>query len=501
MTQKMTLKEKLGGLKKADDEFVYFVAFLYALSTGEVGSVDLIKTAQSSGYGKYSQAFKDVFRLGVGWGYGLAKACEMIAVKFPDNADPLKQLLVKLAQVIRLGDELRTFFTDEMNAVMHSFEVRYERNLESQKLFLEMFYTISSTAAFMIAANSIMAMLMGNTNSESIFLSSLVGVVVSMGAFIMIMYIIFPRDRLSVGDYAKAQKFRIYLYVALALGSSIGLVLTITKAIPMPLITVAATAPLFLPGYFARKMESDLRRLDEWYPSFIRHFGEIYMMVGSMGQALDAVLRSDFGPLQKQVVAFKNRIKNRIKPEIGFEWFSREAGTAIIISGNTIMANALLKGANMNEVGNKVSEISSKLNELRAKRTQTSKTFETIVIVLHALTMAIFGLMNELIKIFHQLLTGTQISNNAITLSPIDPNFMAMMMPIVVLSTSAINGLAIKVGQGGLFKTVWFNIACLTALGGITMYGTTVALSKFLENHILDISTPVTHMLLYVRLF
>lgn len=145
MMQKLSIKEKLADLKRADDEFVYFMAFLYALSTGEVGSIDLIKTAQSSGYGKYSDTFKEIFRLGVGWGYGLSRSCEMIAMKFSDNSDPLKQLLVKLAQVIRLGDELRIFFTEEMGAALHSYTVRYERNLESQKLFLEMFYTISST--------------------------------------------------------------------------------------------------------------------------------------------------------------------------------------------------------------------------------------------------------------------------------------------------------------------------------------------------------------------
>ena len=233
-----------------------------------------------------------------------------------------------------------------------------------------------------------------------------------------------------------------------------------------------------------------MRSYDEWYPPFIRHFGEIYTMVGSMGQALDAVLRSNFGPLQKHIVAFKNRIKNRINSETAFEIFSMESGTAIIESGNTIMSRALLKGANMNEVGNKVSEISSKISELRSKRVQTSKTFETIVIVLHGLTMAIFGLMATLIEVFHKLLATVPVSNNAFTLSPIDPNFVHMMMPLVILGTSTINALAVKVGQGGLFKTVLFNIAMLTIIGGITMYGTTAALSQFLTSHILDTYAP-----------
>lgn len=500
MKQKLSIKEILAEFKKADDEFVYFMAFLYALSTGEVGSIDLIKTAQSSGYGRYSDTFKEIFRLGVGWGYGLSRSCEMIAMKISDNADPLKQLLVKLAQVVRLGDELRIFFTEEMSAALHNYTVKYERNLESQKLFLEIFYTISSTAVFMISGNSIMTMLMGSTDSESVFMISFSGVIVSMGAFIVIMYVIFPKDRVSLGYNTKDQKFRMLLYMSIGIGVSVGIVLAIINIIPLTLVAIIATAPLFIPGFYAKKMETELRSLEDWYPSFIRHFGEIYMMVGSMGQALDAVLRSDFGPLQKQIIAFKNRIKNRIKPETAFDLFSKEAGTAIIVSGNTIMSNAILKGANMNDVGSKVSEISLKLNELRAKRRQTSRTFETIVLVLHALTMAIFGLMNKLIEVFHTMISGTQVSNNAIVLSPIDPNFMTMMMPIVIITTSAINALAIKVGQGGLFKTFWFNIALLTALGGVTMYGTTMALSQFLENHVLNLSNIGTHLILFVKL-
>ncbi|MGI0092877.1 MAG: flagellar assembly protein FlaJ [Nitrosotalea sp.] len=488
--KKPSFKEKLSELKRSDEDLLYFIAFLYALSTGEVGSVEMIKSGQTSGYGRYSNSFKEVFRLGVGWGYGLARSCEMIAAKIKDNADPLKQLLVKLSQVIRLGDELKVFFTDEMAFAIHTFTIRYERNLETQKLFLEMFYTISSTASFMIAANSIMAMLMGNTNSESVFTMSFVGVIVSMGSFIVIMYMIFPKDRLASSKHSNTQKFKMSLFAALGAGISIGVVLTLTNIVPLTLVVVIAAAPLFVPGFLARRLETELRGHDEWYPPFIRHFGEIYTMVGSMGQSLDAVLRSNFGPLQTQIVAFKNRVKNRIDPEICFEIFSMESGTSVIESGNTIMSRSLLKGSDMNQVGNKVAEISAKLNELRSKRMQTSRTFETIIIVLHGLTMAIFGLMSTLIEVFHTLLSTVPVSNNAFTLSPIDPNFVHMMLPIVILVTSAINALAVKVGQGGLFKTVWFNIAMFTVIGGVTMFGTTAALSQFLTQHILDTYSP-----------
>ncbi|KFI17962.1 hypothetical protein IB75_17010, partial [Nitrosococcus oceani C-27] len=85
-------------------------------------------------------------------------------------------------------------------------------------------------------------------------------------------------------------KFRMALFAALGAGTSIGIVLALTNLVPLTLVVVIAISPLFIPGFIAKRMETELREHDEWYPPFIRHFGEIYTMVGSMGQALDAVL-------------------------------------------------------------------------------------------------------------------------------------------------------------------------------------------------------------------
>ncbi len=71
----------LADLQKSDEKFVYFIAYLYSISTGEIEATDLVKTTQYSDYGKYTVAFRDAYRLGVGWTYGLAKSLEMIALK------------------------------------------------------------------------------------------------------------------------------------------------------------------------------------------------------------------------------------------------------------------------------------------------------------------------------------------------------------------------------------------------------------------------------------
>ncbi len=483
-----TLKEiSLSSGEQTNEKFVYFMAFLYGISTGEVNAVDMVKTASRSNYGKFSQSFLDAYELGVGWAYGLSTALEMMSKKYEQKKEnQIRQLLGKFAQVVRLGDDLNLFLKGEMKSTISNYVVFYDRKLINMNLFLEMFYTLMSTSAFMISANSILTMLMGATDAEDVLTSSLFGVSVAMGVFVFLMYKMFPRDKLGYGTADADLKFRLRVYMSVGMSAAIGIVLYASGAVPTSLIVGIALAPLLYPGMVAKKMESKIRELNEVYPEFIRHFGDIYATVGSMGQALDAVLRSDFGAIQKYLIEFKNRIKNRIDQPLGFELLSRGTESEIISNGNHVMSTGLEKGADVNETGNVIADITMKFNELRGKRQQTAKTFEMITIILHALTLAVFGLMNKLTSIFYDLINTVDITNSTFQLSPIDPEFMNAMLPIMILVISLLSAMAIKVAQGGLYKTVFYNIAILAILGSVVSYGMDFFLSDYLESNVLD---------------
>jgi len=484
------VKTLLSSGGKIDENFVYFIAFLYSISTGEIGAVDLFKTGKDSKYGKYSAAFKDVYILGVGWSYGLASACEMIGKKVSDKKDdPMKLLLVKLSQVVRLGDDLKSFLKDELKNSLQTYSIKYEANLESQKLFSEMFYTLMSTAAFMISANSIMSMLMGFGDSEQILIISMMGTGGGMAVFVMMMFFMFPRDKLAYTDADIEKKFRMKIY--LALGSSIGisLVLLISNMIPPILAVGLGGIPLLYPGIIAKKSESKISSYTEWYPTFILHFGQLYSTVGSMGQALHAVMRSNFGPIQPFINSLKNRIKNRIDQVLSFELFSIETENHLVANGNDIFSTSVDKGADMNIVGNVISDVTKKINELRGKRTQNASTFQLVVVILHVLSLSIFGLMNKLTDLFNDL-SGGDLSNAAFELSPINPAVMEALMPVLLIMTSVISGFAIKIVQGGIYKTVFFNIGILLVVGGISMYAISLFMAEFLEGIIFTAPVP-----------
>jgi flagellar protein FlaJ len=53
----------------------------------------------------------------------------------------------------------------------------------------------------------------------------------------------------------------------------------------------------------------------------------------------------------------------------------------------------------------------------------------------------------------------------------VPPDTMNIVMPVMIVALACINALVIKVSQGGMFKTVWFNIGILLLIGGIVSFG------------------------------
>lgn len=463
-------KNKISSIRKLDTQMVYFVTFLSALASGEISPIDLFKTAGVVKYGVYTDTFDEVYSFGVGWRYGVAHACELIAQKTADSLLPLKHMLVRLGQIIRLGDDLNLFFTNELKTVMHTFEIEYEKSLESMKQLLEMHYTMMSSAVFMLSSVIIMSMISGSSDSESQFLSAFFGIMGGLATFVFLIFFLYPRENNTIETKKEKKKQLMILAGIGGAGAGIGIVLLVTELMPAPLIPAISLAAFILPGIIAKRKESEIKKLEQWYPTFIRHFGEIYSVVGSMSASLETVLRSNFGPLNKNIVGLHNRILNKVPTEDAFDLFSEETKSVSIESGNTIMSRGISHGAKINHTANMIGEISSKINDMKEKRQMVSKTFENITIMLHVLSISVFGLMNVLVTFFHTILSGVEVKNMAVAFAPIDPELLNTMMPVMIVTLTFINSFAIKAAQGGSFHTVWFNVGLLGVIGAVAGY-------------------------------
>ncbi len=480
-------------IQPVDDLIVYFVMLIFSISTGEVSPSDLVKTTGSTGkYGFYSAMMMIVYNLGIKWQYGLSKSCEIVASMSVKSSE-FRNFLLRTSQVFQLGDDLKTFFKEELYSIMQSFSAAYERSMESMKLMLGMYSTLISTSAFLIAAVMILAMLSGDSQSHEFAVVSMISVVVGLAMFVIIMYRIFPTDPLMPTNKDKGQsgkewnidhlaKFRRWLYITLASSVVLGVSLASLGILPVELVITISGTPLFVPGYIAHKLDSRIQKLDSVYPSFVKHFGDIYATIGSLGQSLSAVLRSDLGELDAHVKAMHNRVINRVSMEDSFELLSQETGSRIISSGNTIISNAIAKGADMSTVGSVLADITSKFLEMRRKRKQSATAFQSTILILHVLTLAVFGLMNKLIEFFSLIFAQLQGDMSIILVQPIDPALIATLVPAMILVLAGVNAMSIKLSQGGLQQTVWLNVAILIVVGGVVVFGVDLFLSQMFDD-------------------
>jgi flagellar protein FlaJ len=488
-------KKKLAMPKRVDDAIVYFTILLFGISTGQIQPSDLMRTAGTTKhYGYYSDTFMKIHMLGVKWQYGLAKACEVVAAD--TKGEDFKLLLMKLAQVLRLGEELSVFFKQELDAVMSGFSSTYERSMRSMDMLLEMYSTMMSTSSFLVSSMALLTMISGSGgDSSQLVVTVTFAILLGLISFVLMAYFLFPTDRLMLNnDHPDVARIKKKLMMSIGIGAGAGVAIGFIGVIPIPLVISIAGAPLILPGLMAQKLDGKIRKLDDYYPAFVRHLGDVYATVGSLGASLKSVLRSDFGVLSPHIAAMANRVSSRIKIEDAFDYFSQDTGSVLIGAGNTTMSNAMVKGANMMEVGTKLSEITMKFLEMRRKRLQSARAFETTIIIMHVLTLAVFSLINRLLQFlteyFAMQSTITENGTNLIPINPGDGALVGMILPALAIALAAINAMALKVSQGGFFHTIWFNMAILMILGGIVTYGVDVFLEQMI-GEVLDIDSLV----------
>ncbi|MCS6767811.1 MAG: hypothetical protein NZ517_03620 [Candidatus Nitrosocaldus sp.] len=459
---------------------LYFVAFLYSVSTGQVSATELINVARSSDYAHYSRAMRDIYVLGITWRYNLAHACELVAAKFLAKDLAFNQLLMKFAQIIRLGENLSHFLKQELEVTIQAYKTYYEKQLESIKLMTGLYSTMMSTAIFMIAASIIMGIFSGSADSNMMMMSIFASPA-GLGAFVFLMYKGFPRDEIVYENASIAKGYRLFAYPCIASSAGIAVLLITTDILGSKLLALAVAAlPLLALGYYARRIENRVYILNYWYPAFVRYFGEIYSTIGSLRNTLRTALKSDFGPLNQHLRALLNRVENKVSAEDAFEQLSSETANRIIADTNTIIVRGLHKGANMGTVGFTIANIVTVLNELYNRRLQIAKVFDMTLLILHVLSLATLSLMATLTQIFSRLFSSKEVQM-IMPLTVVDPALLQTLLPVIVVVISIINALAGKIARGGYFKTVWFNLGLYISIGAATMYTTDIFMSKLMD--------------------
>ncbi len=466
---------------RGDDQFVNFVLLLYCVSTGETIPKHIFKSGALSKYGTISDIFKQIHNTGVHWNYGLAKASEEIANSKNKKQREISTFLLRLSKEIRLGGNLTSFLHTQTETSLQNYTSDYYRNLESIKLIFTMFTSVMSISSFVVSASTLLNMISG-TESEGMYLMTLSSIILSLAMFVVVMYVVFPRDKLVHIEDALSQKMRIYIYMSLFASITIATITFVIPEIPTLLGMSVAGSVFLLPGLKAKKIENAVKKLDEWYPSFAKDFGDVMHIISSFRGTISTLSRSDFSVITPYLKKMLVRSENRVPFNTILELFTIESRSEMIKSGNEILETSISKGSDMTKVGMSIYNTFRKIIELRKNREQTTKSFVFMTIILHIVALVVFAFISQISIIFTDIFTEVDRSHSVFTFTPLDPIIVATSLPTILIAFSLINALAIKTSEGGYYKTVFYYFAILMIVGGITLFASEYIMDNFINS-------------------
>ncbi len=455
-----------------DDDLVYLVTHMYAVSTGKPPRKRLFWLNNiAGGYGIYDRYLRKIANLAVEWGYGFNKAIRIVVREVKNKT--FRDFLLRLGEILNIGEDPERFLDVERRAFLTEYQAHYGRVIEATKLLLGVYTSSVSSAIFLVITFLIFSLLFSTSPNTIIFVY--IGIAMALGLLIYVIYKVLPRDRVThtMGIYPlERRKYRLLLTVGVTLSIIVGLYTYSMTGIPSLAMSLGA-APLLLPGFYARRIEKKIREIEAFFPIFIRSFGLTYATVPHVPTALASVLRSDYGPLTRYLKRLLARLSLGVSPKISWLRFIGETWSEIIRRNINIVYDAIDAGGNLAEVGTVLSETTFRILDMRKQRVQVSKAFESTIYIIHTLFSAVLSFVLTLMNIFYLLITTIQQSSayvpSVLPFQPIPVELVDMITPIFIVILAILNATAIKVAQGGMYETVWVPLAILLFISGVVM--------------------------------
>ncbi|RLG75876.1 MAG: hypothetical protein DRO12_05020, partial [Thermoprotei archaeon] len=286
-------------LTHADEDLLYVIAHMYAVSTGRPPRERLFELGSVSGlgYGEYSAVLSKIAVLAKRWGYGFIKAIKIQAEQVTNNL--FRDFLVRLAEAMNVGEDLERFLGSEFESILAEYEASYTRVLEAVKMLLGMYTASMSSALFIIVNMILIALLI--FGGVTLVVVSFLGTIAALTALVFMIRKVLPREKLVHDLSVNIPERRLYAYTlitAVVLGAVVGLgVFRIFKDPSYFMISFGAF--LIVPGFMGRKIEGKIKNVDSFFVVFIRSFGLTLSSVRNYASALRSLLRTDFGELTR----------------------------------------------------------------------------------------------------------------------------------------------------------------------------------------------------------
>lgn len=459
---------------RMDIKLVLVITHMYTLSLGQIEPKELIENiAESDEYKEYQKVFRTILNLAINLTQGLTKAISQVAEMVKP---PLKDILIRMAEAFSTTKP-RDYLELEYSTIIEEYMGYLNRTIETLKLLGGVYGTFQSVSSLIILVTMIMSIFL--VDPKTIILSYILSTITTIIILIAIK-LIAPKD-IMVYTKRESELHKTIKYNALiTIPTSILIFIVIqtsTKITSIALISSGLTVGIT--GYMARKLEKKITIYDEYYPTLIKTIGENLSTTLNPKSALEYSTHVHLGPLKKHVKHTISWINLGLDIEKSFKLMAEETSSHTIRIMNKILINSIRVGAPSIQVSKVIADTTIKILEIRKRRQSTAKGMESIILMIHPLTILIILSITRILENFSAMIPSTQY----IPLNPIPTQIINFGNIILVYILSIINAATMTLFRGGYQWRIALNIAILLVISGV-MWIISDILSKYVISNI-----------------
>lgn len=468
------------------------LTYLSCISTANVTREQLFEAGARLGY-MPSPYFAQTANLVQSLGYDFSHACHVVSETCPDEV--MKQFLLRMGNSMASGEAEPTFLMRETAVQMEDYTNSYERDVETLRKWTDAFVALMVSCNLVVLVSLISNMIY-NLGMAFIVVVEIVSIVAAaMGAWLI--YRMAPFDPLvhKLPDKCKEQllmtKMSRILFPLAAVAAVVAYVGTQQIGLSMVLIGIF----IFPAGFVNLKLESKVDARDRDIADFLRALGGVTSARSStVIESLDHIDRRAIGSLEMELKRLLVRVHAGLSTVKCWGRFMAETGSELIHRTVRCFWDANDLGGDPEKIGKMSSDMALRVSLLRAKRKLVSSTFNYVIIPMHLALIGTLVFMSEVVTAFNgQLLKaqdslGTEKTSSslnpdslgipgALTFQSFNTSFVRLMVLVVVIALTLINGFAPRAASGGHGMKLAF-------FGGITLV---------LSGIILLVVPPVAH--------
>ncbi|ATU08270.1 archaellar assembly protein FlaJ [Methanohalophilus portucalensis] len=371
----------------------YYITQMGVISTADTPRIDIIRIiSQNKAYKTLAEESRKIYNLVTVWNLSMSAACRFVSKLTPSII--YQDFLDRFAHGLESGEDIRSFLAAEQNVVMKQYEAMYNSAMYMIEVIKELFVSLVMALIFMASFALIMPVI---TGMDAVML---MGMVIAIFAMVDVAMLFFtkskvPKDPIWIqSNIVTKEKTHLYRSIPISLLACllVAVALMLVDKFPTPIDIAIVVTPLVYTGRIAKKMEKDIRRKDENFPSFIRSLGSSAGARGGMiDDALKALKSHDFGPLTGDVNELYKRLTTRINKFRAWELFAANTGSNLIDRFSKMFIEATNLGGKPDVIGDMIANNFLRIVTLRKKRSQSASS---LVGVLYGLTAGIAFTLN-----------------------------------------------------------------------------------------------------------